>query len=188
MALHGLELRRQRGAERGRVGKAHEAGDMREALGGLGQRVGLLVLDHLQAVLEGAQEAIGVLQIGGRVVGDEAARAQRFQRGQGAALAQRRHAAAEDQLLGLGEELDLADAAAPELDVVAGHRDLAPWPPWAWIWRLMEWMSSMAAKSRLRRQMKGSIDFRKRAPVSGSPAQARALMKAARSQFWPMPS
>ena len=34
-------------------------------------------------------------------------------------------AAAGDQLLGLHEELDLADAAAPELDVVARDRDLA---------------------------------------------------------------
>ena len=31
--------------------------------------------------------------------------------------------AAEDQLLRLHEKLDLADAAAPELDVVAGHDD-----------------------------------------------------------------
>ena len=33
--------------------------------------------------------------------------------------------AAGDQLLGLGEELDLADAAAADLDVVAFDRDLA---------------------------------------------------------------
>ncbi len=33
--------------------------------------------------------------------------------------------AAGDQLLGLREELDLADAAAPDLDVVALDRDLA---------------------------------------------------------------
>ena len=31
---------------------------------------------------------------------------------------------AEDELLGLDEELDLADAATPELDVVPGHCDL----------------------------------------------------------------
>ena len=37
--------------------------------------------------------------------------------------AQLRLAAAGDQLLGLHEELDLADAAAADLDVVAGHRD-----------------------------------------------------------------
>ena len=38
--------------------------------------------------------------------------------------AQLRIAAAGDQLLGLDEELDLADAAAAELDVVAGDGDL----------------------------------------------------------------
>ena len=32
---------------------------------------------------------------------------------------------AQDQLLGLGEEFDLADAAAPQLDVVARDRDFA---------------------------------------------------------------
>ena len=43
----------------------------------------------------------------------------------GGGLAQRRVAAAPDQLLGLGEELDLADAAAAELDVVAADGDVA---------------------------------------------------------------
>ena len=43
----------------------------------------------------------------------------------GLAAAQLRKAAAGDQLLGLDEELDLADAAAAELDVVALDRDLA---------------------------------------------------------------
>ena len=42
--------------------------------------------------------------------------------------AQARTAAAEDQLLGLDEELDLADAAAPELHVMAGHDDLGMAP------------------------------------------------------------
>src|SRR6202042_664341 len=32
---------------------------------------------------------------------------------------------AQDQLLGLGEEFDLADTAAPQLDIVTGDRDLA---------------------------------------------------------------
>ena len=43
---------------------------------------------------------------------------------EGAPAPERRPAAAEDELLGLDEEFDLADAAAPELDVVARHRDL----------------------------------------------------------------
>src|SRR6185369_10890930 len=52
----------------------------------------------------------------------------RFERAQGLAGStqpQRRIAAAEDQLLRLGEELDLANAAAAELDVVAGDLDRA---------------------------------------------------------------
>ena len=42
-----------------------------------------------------------------------------------AALAQVGVAAADDELAGLGEELDLADAALAELQVVAGHLDRA---------------------------------------------------------------
>ena len=47
------------------------------------------------------------------------------ERGERVAVAQVGIAAAGDQLLGLREELDLADAAAAELDVVAFDRDLA---------------------------------------------------------------
>ena len=54
-----------------------------------------------------------------------ARRGQRAQRLAGAAQPERGIAAAEDELLGLGEELDLADAAAPQLDVVAQHLDRA---------------------------------------------------------------
>ena len=54
-----------------------------------------------------------------------AAAASAAQRLAGAAEPQRGIAAAEDELLGLGEELDLADAAAAELHVVARHLDRA---------------------------------------------------------------
>src|SRR5262249_52461490 len=43
----------------------------------------------------------------------------------GAAQPERRVASTEDELLGLGEEFDLADAAAAQLDVVAQHLDRA---------------------------------------------------------------
>ena len=56
---------------------------------------------------------------------DGAVRRQRRQRVQGRGRAQARITPAQDQLLGLGEEFDLADAAAAQLDVVARHRDLA---------------------------------------------------------------
>ena len=50
---------------------------------------------------------------------------ERGEHGERLAAAQLRMAAAGDQLLRLHEELDLADAAAAELDVVALDRDLA---------------------------------------------------------------
>jgi hypothetical protein len=46
-------------------------------------------------------------------------------------------------------------------------------------------MSAMAAKSKYFRQMKGARSARNSSPIPISPAMARALMKAARSQFWP---
>src|SRR3546814_16263817 len=52
-----------------------------------------------------------------------AARGQPGERLGGARRAQRRVAAAPDELLGLREELDLADAAAPQLDVVSVDGD-----------------------------------------------------------------
>ena len=53
----------RRAAKAGGIGKAAETGDGRELAGIVGQRLGLLVGDHLQAVLDGAQEAIGVGQL-----------------------------------------------------------------------------------------------------------------------------
>ncbi len=52
-------------------------------------------------------------------------RRQRCQRIHGARWPQIRMPAAQDQLLGLGKEFDLADAAAAQLDIVARHRDFA---------------------------------------------------------------
>src|SRR5689334_10392410 len=67
----------------------------------------------------GSTEIIGDLTLGA------AERDQAFQRIQSGAGAKIRIAAAPDQLLGLGEELDLANAAAADLDVVPGDRDIA---------------------------------------------------------------
>src|SRR5437899_13095070 len=50
---------------------------------------------------------------------------ERYQCLASAEQAESRIADAEDQLLGLGEELDLADAAAPQLDVVTQYLDCA---------------------------------------------------------------
>src|SRR5438552_2375073 len=79
---------------------------------------GAAVVDHLQAMLDGAQKAISFDQLIGVGCRDMARGGERAQGLASAAQAEGGIAAAEDQLLGLGEELDLADAAAPQLDVV----------------------------------------------------------------------
>ena len=85
----------------------------------------LLVIDHLQAVLDPAQKAVIVDQgASGRRV-DAAASGQPAQCLAGRADPQLGQPPAPDQLLGLGEEFDLADAATADLDVVAFDRDPA---------------------------------------------------------------
>ncbi len=123
--LHGFKLRRQRFGECFRALEAHEASDMRNAVPVFRHCVGLLVLDHLQAMFECAQEAIGRFQIGVGLDRDETVRRQRIQRVLRAPLAKVRHAATQDELLGLRKEFNLPDSAATQLDVVAGHRDRA---------------------------------------------------------------
>ena len=87
--------------------------------------MGLLVGDHLQAVLEAAQEAVGGDQVVGGLRLDPARLCQGAKGSAGGRRAHLRQPAAEDQLLGLDEELDLADAAAPDLEIVAGDPDPA---------------------------------------------------------------
>src|SRR5262249_53197929 len=81
--------------------------------------------DHLQAMLYRAQEAIGLVEIAAHVGRDPTARLQALECHEGLRHAQLRLAAASNELLGLSEELDLADAAAADLDVVPRDGDLA---------------------------------------------------------------
>ncbi len=84
----------------------------------------LLVGHHLQPVLDHPQKAVGGVEVGVRLRVDPVAVRQRLERHQRLALAQLRMPAAGNQLLGLHEEFDLADAATAELDVVALDRDV----------------------------------------------------------------
>src|SRR5690606_3239011 len=78
-----------------------------------------------QTVLDRAQAVVGFAEHP-RVFGiDDPFGGERVERRARAALAQRGQAAAVDQLVGLGEELDLADPAAAALDVEARPR-IAP--------------------------------------------------------------
>ncbi len=87
------------------------------------QGVGLLVVDHLQAMFERAQKAIGVFQFGGRLGRDPLLFGQRVKHDAGLLATQVAVAAACDQLLRLHEELDFAYAAPSELDVMTRDRD-----------------------------------------------------------------
>ena len=81
--------------------------------------MGVFVVHHLDAMLQGAQPAIGVGQFVGRLGRDVAGFGKGGQGLQGARRSQGRVPPAQDQLLGLDVELDLADAAAAELQVRA---------------------------------------------------------------------
>ena len=86
--------------------------------------MGLLVGHHLQPVLDETQEAVGGVEIVAHALRRSSRPRQAPPASAASADAQLGMAAAGDELLGLHEELDLADAAAAELDVVALDRDL----------------------------------------------------------------
>ena len=125
MALDALELVPDRLGQRVAVGVAHERREALDLIGAGRQAVGLLVGDHLQAMLDPAQEPVGADQLIRDRGLQPAVRDQGAERVAGRGRAHLRHPAAQDQLLGLDEELDLADAAAADLDVVARHPDRA---------------------------------------------------------------
>ena len=100
------------------------------------------------------------------------------------AAAQLRMAAAGDELLGLHEELDLADAAAAELDVVALDRDV-----------LVAAIGVDLPLHRLDVGDRGEVEIlapderrqlaQDRLAGRDVAGAGRALIIAARSQFWP---
>ena len=85
---------------------------------GARQAVHLLIGAHLQPVLQPAQEHVGRIQLGHRVGRQQLAPDQQRQRLAQRAVLQPPVLAAADQLERLHDELDLADAAVTELDVV----------------------------------------------------------------------
>ena len=122
-----LQLGGQRGRRTRRVSaKPQKRAKLGEPSRIVGQRLRLLVGDHLQAVLDACAGRRRLRSSSSRDLAlDPAALGEPAQRLQRLRHAQLRLAPAGDQLLGLHEELDLADAAAAELDVVAGDRDRA---------------------------------------------------------------
>src|SRR5580700_7534937 len=146
------------------------------------QGVGLLVGHHLQAVLDAAQKIVSRGERIARLGIDPAALGERRKRGDRLAAAQLAVAAAGDELLGLGEELDLADTAAAELDVMALHRDLAM-AAIGMDLLLHRVHGGAGAEAELLPPTEGESLPNERFPARRSPALDRALISAARSQF-----
>ena len=127
------EQRRERGADldamalelflerRGWIVAGEAEGARQRASRGCVERQAMVLplADHLEAVLGAAQERVGAAEGIDDGVGEHADLRQRRQRPLGRALADVADAAAVLELQGLGDELDVADPAAPTLTLKA---------------------------------------------------------------------
>ena len=118
-------MRREQFDQGAPIRQAVQRGDIVEVGGGDRQAVRLAVVDHLQAMLDGPMDTVGGGKSAGIVHRYPSRLRQRANRLERRRHAQRGLAAAVDQLMDLREELDLADAAAAALEVVAGAEQLA---------------------------------------------------------------
>jgi hypothetical protein len=100
------------------VAAVHRLGDQRAVLGRSRQRLGLLVVVVLQAMLEAAKESVGRRERFDALRREQAALADGAQSLARRSGAQARITPAADHLEKLHRELDLADAAGTHLDVV----------------------------------------------------------------------
>ncbi len=130
-----------------------------------GKLVGLVIVDHLQPVFDRPQPVVAVAQRLRVVSRDDPLGCQCIERRARAAHPQRRLAPAVDQLVRLGEEFDLANPAAPALDVEARAGRLAGRHGGRGSGAVSRPISSIAPKSRLRRHTKGRIAARKASPA-----------------------
>src|SRR5207247_1208600 len=108
--------RRERGRRLG-AAKAKPARQREERLRVARHELGAPLLDDLQLVLDVAQEAVGGGELRGERRLDVAGGRERGEGAERAPHAQTRVLATVHELLGLHEELDLTDAATPELHV-----------------------------------------------------------------------
>ena len=99
-------------------GAAHRPGQDFARFGARGQALRLLVLHRLQAVFQRAQESIRAFELGDGAGLKDTGEFEPPQRRQQRTGPQRRILPAPDQLKHLHDELDFADAARTELDVV----------------------------------------------------------------------
>src|SRR3972149_4834469 len=111
------ELGKQRVTEFIRIGKSRKPGDAIELLPLVGNDMGLRVADHLQPVLDAAQEKIGLGKLACRLLRNPAAPGEALERLDRTAGPELGMTAAGDELLGLGGGLDVAGTAPPAPEV-----------------------------------------------------------------------
>ncbi len=118
LVRHQISMGFQCGQKRGAC-LSHAGGNGSDALIAYGQAVGLLVALHLQPVLDRAQEDIGIGQPVALHWCQTTTAHQFVEHIQCLHDAQARLLSGEQQLMALGKELELTNAAAVELDVIA---------------------------------------------------------------------
>ena len=152
----------------------HEPGEPAPALGLLGQHVGAGQPLQLQAVLEDPQEPVRAVELCAVVTPDVAVRGERLQRDQRAGGAQPGVGAAVDQLQQLHRELDVAQAAAAQLELPVGllGRDVLDHPSAHGPGGLHEPLALGHLPDHRRDRLEPA------APRSASPATTRALSMA----------
>src|SRR6516165_2056064 len=121
--LDRAEMTEQIGSKSVRMRIAEKDSDPLDPRAVRGQPVRLGVVHHLQAVFEPAQKAVVVDQRRGGAGIDATDRREPAQRLAGRPDPQLPQPPTPDQLLGLGKEFDLPNAAATGLDIVAFDRD-----------------------------------------------------------------
>ena len=105
------------GIELTSIGEVHEPGEALARLGVDRNGVGLEIVLHLHSVLDVAQKTVGGRQVAGFALGQELILRHFLQRRKGLRSLQERDATGVEQLGGLGDEFDFADAAAAQLHV-----------------------------------------------------------------------
>ena len=111
---------RSRAYSASQLGSPSAYASLASLLRAVGQVVGLTIVHRLEPVLERAQETIGRRELRDRALAQLAVAREQGQCGEQRARPQLRAAPAAHELKRLHDELDLADAAGAELDVL-GH-------------------------------------------------------------------
>ncbi len=179
-----LHLRRQRAGETLQIRMGAEARKAFKLVIIGRQTLRLFIGDHLQPVLDSAEMLVGYGEVFNGVLRDPSVALQLHEHVKRSRTSELVTASAENELLRLHEELDLANASAPQFYIMARHRDFgksAHGVNLAFHCMNVGYRSVVKVLAPDERREIGK-KFCAHCAIAGD---GRALMKAARSQFWP---